>query len=238
MDPHKNKPPAATVESSIQTRRERRAAQPYPTRVPRPGDIIHGNMTIAGSGPGVSVKHHTTGEVTFYASWDDLPHIVDGDVTVGAASPLQAETPINERVREMIAPFFNNTNIVTTALNTPGIHIGNYIVQSSSATPNQRQRPVINISTAPFTPANVGGNVYRITKATSTPTYPEMPKDHEATTTDDDKMCKICFDRVKSTVMVPCGCMYSCVTCVRKERPTVCAICRHAVANVVRFHSH
>lgn len=48
--------------------------------------------------------------------------------------------------------------------------------------------------------------------------------------------CKICFERASTTVCVPCGHVYSCVTCILIAQPRICAICREGLASVIRFY--
>lgn len=73
-------------------------------------------------------------------------------------------------------------------------------------------------------------------------TYPDMPAEGEPEITNDDEedkvSCIICRERRKATVAVPCGHVYSCITCVRAMRPTQCAICRAPLEKVIpRYES-
>jgi hypothetical protein len=70
-------------------------------------------------------------------------------------------------------------------------------------------------------------------------TYPDAPAAPEASAPDDTpdaELCSICLDRRWTTTTVPCGHQYACVTCVRQSRPTVCAICKAAVTQVIRHY--
>jgi hypothetical protein len=66
--------------------------------------------------------------------------------------------------------------------------------------------------------------------------YPEAPREPEPSTEDSEKQCALCMDREKSTVAIPCGCRYACVTCIRTSKPTACALCRTPLKGVYRVY--
>lgn len=66
--------------------------------------------------------------------------------------------------------------------------------------------------------------------------YPAVPIEPEAASEspDEECVCVICTERPKSTCMVPCGHTYACVTCVLKNKPIACGICRAPIEQVIR----
>ncbi len=73
--------------------------------------------------------------------------------------------------------------------------------------------------------------------AVAATTYPPVPAGGEPDAPDgtpDAQLCVICQERLRSTVVVPCGHVYSCVTCMAKARPVVCAMCNAHVEKVIR----
>jgi len=64
-------------------------------------------------------------------------------------------------------------------------------------------------------------------------TYPtggdHAPKELEAP-------CVVCLDSARATIAIPCGHIYSCITCLAVARPTTCAICRQPVEKFIKIH--
>jgi hypothetical protein len=68
--------------------------------------------------------------------------------------------------------------------------------------------------------------------------YPKEPGDCDPLLREYSKKalpCIICMDRAARTVYVPCGHANSCITCVRKHRPTTCPLCGQALTAVIRL---
>ncbi len=64
--------------------------------------------------------------------------------------------------------------------------------------------------------------------ATYPPAWPAEP------TYDGEDACILCLERRRATVVVPCGHMYSCVTCMARTRPVECAMCKTRVQQVIK----
>jgi hypothetical protein len=169
--------------TTTDTRRAARADQPYASMSfntisssGRSGRTILGNMTmLGGRHTGVSLTD-ANGVVSYYASMDDLPAVVNGDIVVGIEIPRQPPP----------AP----------------------VVLPQPAPP------------PPLPPAIE---------------YPEAPRESEPSIEDAEKQCVLCMDRAKTTVAIPCGCSYACVTCIRASRPVACALCRTPLRGIFRL---
>lgn len=70
--------------------------------------------------------------------------------------------------------------------------------------------------------------------ATPPRTFPKPPLT-EASATDEKKTCSVCLDRPRCVVAIPCGHVYSCLTCASK-RPKTCAHCRKRIQSMYRVY--
>ena len=70
--------------------------------------------------------------------------------------------------------------------------------------------------------------------------YPALPRVGEPNVADDTslrEMCTLCMDRYRGTVVVPCGHIYACVTCMAQSRPPNCDLCRTRVERVLQTYT-
>jgi len=75
--------------------------------------------------------------------------------------------------------------------------------------------------------------------APAAPTYPDVPDKPEpvlgeADHVPDESVCQVCMERRRNTVVLPCGHVYACVTCMATQRPAKCGGCNGQVERVVK----
>jgi hypothetical protein len=63
--------------------------------------------------------------------------------------------------------------------------------------------------------------------------YPDAPTKPEPVTDDEKRACLLCNERERATVIVGCGCVYSCVTCMSATKPKKCLGCKKPVDRVL-----
>lgn len=69
------------------------------------------------------------------------------------------------------------------------------------------------------------------------PVYPSLPPEGEEEApeeTAEELLCILCSSRQRRAIVIPCGHYYSCLTCMVKHQPRVCALCSGEVTQVVR----
>ncbi len=68
------------------------------------------------------------------------------------------------------------------------------------------------------------------------PAMPKTPEPHAPEDTDESKLCTLCLERRRATVVSPCGHSYACITCMAQHKPAQCAYCKASIERVLRLH--
>jgi histone H3/H4 len=68
------------------------------------------------------------------------------------------------------------------------------------------------------------------------PIYPKTPVVPEPAARPGKKPCFLCSERIPSTITVPCGHRYACVTCAAAVRPKKCHMCRKPIQGMYKIN--
>ena len=141
---------------------------------------------------------------------------LNGDVTYSSASTVP-------RVPLSLRPFNRDVHQRGLAALTASVRAPASLSARLDDGARQRDLAYYGASIFPPSPAPL---VYALPAPADEPSAPDD--------TPDEKLCVICMDRVKTTVVVPCGHCYACITCVRASAPRACQVCKAPVEKVIR----
>lgn len=104
---------------------------------------------------------------------------------------------------------------------------------SNSTSPSTSPSPSTSTSTSTSTPQQEDGQGNSTSKEQSSDPLPPKDIKTDETTTNDARLCKICFLNEYNTVFIPCGHILACAKCAATQKD--CPLCRKKFKSIHRI---